>query len=139
MRLTAAEYELADAAEYYEAKASARIAPLHAFVFKQRMARLPKRDYNVSTWISLEGAVMRLQIGKWGNSLAVRLPVSLTQQAMLKEGDVLEAELGPNGALQLSPVHSFDKSAFLAELDKLHESLPRTESVIEIMRQEQRY
>lgn len=82
---------------------------------------------------------MRLQIGKWGNSLAVRLPTALTQKALLKEGDVLDAEIEPDGTLHLSPAHGFDKSAFLAQLDQLHQCLPRTESVIDLMRQEQRY
>jgi len=82
---------------------------------------------------------MRLQIGKWGNSLAVRLPAALTQKASLKEGDMLEAEIEPDGSMHLLPAHDFDKSTFLAKLDKLHHSLPRTESVIELMRQEQRY
>lgn len=82
---------------------------------------------------------MRVQIGKWGNSLAVRLPIALTQKGRLQEGDILEAEIKPDGALQLAPAPTFDKAAFLARLDQLHHDLPRTESVIEAMRQEQRY
>jgi antitoxin MazE len=82
---------------------------------------------------------MRLQIGKWGNSLAVRLPSALTQQAALKEGDVLEAEIAADGTVHLSPTQHFDKDAFLTDLDKLHEALPRTESVIDQLRQEARY
>lgn len=82
---------------------------------------------------------MRLQIGKWGNSLAVRLPSALTQSATLKEGDVLEVEVAADGTVLLSPVHHFDKDAFLAELDKLHEVLPRTEPVMDQLRQEARY
>lgn len=82
---------------------------------------------------------MRLQIGKWGNSLAIRLPTALSQQVMLKEGDVLEAQIDPDGSVRLLPTHSFDKVAFLASVDKLHATLPRTESVIDIVRQEARY
>ena len=82
---------------------------------------------------------MRLQIGKWGNSLALRLPVALTQKGMLKEGDVLDATIAADGSLRLALPQVFDKSAFLAELDKLHQCLPRTESVIDLMREEQRY
>jgi antitoxin MazE len=82
---------------------------------------------------------MRLHIGKWGNSLAVRLPAALTQKAFLKEGDMLEAEIEPDGTMHLLPAYDFDKSAFLSSLDKLHDSLPCTESIIDIMRQEQRY
>ncbi len=82
---------------------------------------------------------MRLQIGKWGNSLAVRLPAALVQKATLKEGDSLEARIEADGTLQLSPVHAFDKQTFLATLDKLHHRLPCTEPVIDRLRQEQRY
>lgn len=34
---------------------------------------------------------MNLQIGKWGNSLAVRLPRDLVDRHKLKEGDTIEA------------------------------------------------
>lgn len=82
---------------------------------------------------------LRLQVGKWGNSLAVRLPAALTQQASLKEGDYLEADVTADGEVVLAPAHDFDTQAFLASLDKLHKSLPRTESVIEALREEARY
>ena len=36
---------------------------------------------------------MRLQLAKWGNSLAVRLPVECTRAAGLREGDTVEAEV----------------------------------------------
>lgn len=76
---------------------------------------------------------MQLQIGKWGNSLAVRLPIALTQKGALKEGDMLDATLEPNGTLNLAPVQVFDKSAFLLALDKLHQTLPQTEAVTRFM------
>jgi antitoxin MazE len=82
---------------------------------------------------------MQLQIGKWGNSLALRLPVALTQKIALKEGDLLEAVVDPDGTLHLSSVQRFDKAAFLSRLEKLHDSLPCTDPVIDLMRQEQRY
>ena len=34
---------------------------------------------------------MKMQIGKWGNSLAVRLPRELILKHGLKEGDVIDA------------------------------------------------
>jgi antitoxin MazE len=36
---------------------------------------------------------MKMQIGKWGNSLAVRLPRELVERFDLKEGDSIDAEL----------------------------------------------
>ena len=36
---------------------------------------------------------MELQIGKWGNSLAVRLPNALVRQLCVQEGSVLHTEV----------------------------------------------
>jgi antitoxin MazE len=87
----------------------------------------------------LDKNIMRLQIGKWGNSLAVRLPATLLLKLFLKEGDTLEVAIEPDGTLHLFPSHGFNKKGFLTKLKKLHHSLPHTESVIEVMRKEQRY
>ena len=82
---------------------------------------------------------MKLQIAKWGNSLAVRLPVECTRAAGLKEGDGVEASISTTGAITLAPEKSFDKSVFLMRIAKLHAAMPMTESVVEAMRQEARY
>ncbi len=34
-----------------------------------------------------------MQVGKWGNSLAVRLPAALVDALQLKEGDEIEVEV----------------------------------------------
>ena len=47
---------------------------------------------------------MSLQVAKWGNSLAVRLPAALVKQAGWKAGDEIEASLTPSGSLTLAPV-----------------------------------
>ncbi|MDR0781502.1 MAG: AbrB/MazE/SpoVT family DNA-binding domain-containing protein [Pseudomonadales bacterium] len=54
---------------------------------------------------------MKLQIAKWGNSLAVRLPVAYTRIAGLREGDNIETQVSSAGAITLTPAKSFDKSA----------------------------
>ena len=82
---------------------------------------------------------MKLQIAKWGNSLAVRLPVECTRAIGLKEGDNVEASITPAGVLSLTPNKLFDKSAFLKRIAKLHSSMPMTAPVVETMRQEARY
>ena len=86
---------------------------------------------------------MRLQIAKWGNSLAVRLPVECIRAAGLKEGDEVVAEITPGGEIRLMPSRVFDKAAFLARLSKLHAKLPvQSESAGEFtrrMRDEDRY
>jgi len=82
---------------------------------------------------------MRLQVAKWGNSLAVRLPVECTRATGLKEGDSVEASITPAGEITLSPSKAFDRAAFVAHLSKLHASMPMTEPVVERMRREARY
>ena len=67
---------------------------------------------------------MRLQLAKWGNSLAVRLPVDYLRAAGLKEGDEVEAEVTPLGEIRLTPTQAFDKAAFLERLGRLHGRLP---------------
>ena len=82
---------------------------------------------------------MRLQLAKWGNSLAVRLPVECVRAAGLRQGDSVDAEITPTGKITLTPAKPFDKSAFLQRLRKLRQSMPITEPVVERMRQSARY
>lgn len=82
---------------------------------------------------------MKLQVAKWGNSLAVRLPVECVRAAGLKEGDSVEAEVTPAGEITLTTAKPFDKTAFLARVKKLHAKMPMTEPVVEQMRREARY
>lgn len=82
---------------------------------------------------------MKLMVSKWGNSLAVRLPVECVRAAGLQEGDCVEASVTPNGEITLAPERTFDKMAFLTRLTLLHASMPMTTPVVETMRQEARY
>ena len=82
---------------------------------------------------------MRLQIAKWGNSLAVRLPMECTRAAGLREGDSVEASIAPTGEITLVPSSVFDKAAFLTRLAKLQAAMPITEPVVTQMRQDARY
>jgi len=82
---------------------------------------------------------VRLQLAKWGNSLAVRLPVECTRAAGLREGDTVEAEVTPVGEIKLTPAPPFDKGAFMERLRKLHAKMPMTTTTVEMMRQEDRY
>jgi antitoxin MazE len=54
-----------------------------------------------------------MQVSKWGNSLAVRLPAKLVEQLGLKEGDEIELRPTPSGALQVErkpmPDELFDR------------------------------
>ena len=80
-----------------------------------------------------------MQVAKWGNSLAVRLPVECTRAAGLQEGDSVEASITPAGDIILAPKKAFDKAVFLNRLARLHAAMPVTEPVVERMRQEARY
>lgn len=82
---------------------------------------------------------MRLQLAKWGNSLAVRLPAECVRAAGLRLGDSVDAEITPGGKITLTPAKTFNKSAFLQRLRKLRREMPMTEPVVEQMRQENRY
>jgi antitoxin MazE len=82
--------------------------------------------------------MMNLQIAKWGNSLAVRIPAEFVRAIGVKEGDQLEAHLGADGALNLRPAN-WSRKAFARELAKVHQHLPMGTSVMETLRQEARY
>ena len=82
---------------------------------------------------------MRLQLAKWGNSLAVRLPAECVRAAGLRQGDSIDAEITPTGKITLTPAKIFGKPAFLQRLRKLRREMPMTEPVVEQMRQENRY
>ncbi|GIK24278.1 MAG: hypothetical protein BroJett006_05240 [Betaproteobacteria bacterium] len=82
---------------------------------------------------------MKLQVAKWGNSLAVRLPAECTRAAGLREGDSVEAEVTPAGEITLTPAKPFDKAAFLARTRKRRAAMPLTEATVERMRKEARY
>lgn len=56
---------------------------------------------------------MKAQMVRWGNSLAIRIPKSIIQEAKLKEGDSLEIEAGGDGRFQ---VHRPSKVPTLSQL-----------------------
>lgn len=82
---------------------------------------------------------MRLQVAKWGNSLAIRLPVECVRAAGLHEGDSVEAEVTPMGEITLIADKHFNKAAFLDRVRILRERMSMTEPVVERMRSEARY
>lgn len=82
---------------------------------------------------------VRLQVAKWGNSLAVRLPNEYVRKAGLREGDSVEAAVAPSGEITLVPTRPFDRAAFLAQTRKLRAAMPETEAVVGKMRRAARY
>lgn len=78
-------------------------------------------------------------IRRWGNSLAVRLPADCLRQAGLEEGDRIEIVVGTDGRLSLQPLHRLDRTALTADLRQLQAAMPLTPSVIEEIRDTERW
>lgn len=81
---------------------------------------------------------MHLQIAKWGNSLAMRLPADLVRRFGLRDGDSVEAQLTVDGALTIRPA-GWSRRAFATELAAVREAMPMSRPVIEDLRSEARY
>jgi antitoxin MazE len=64
-----------------------------------------------------------MQVSKWGNSLAVRLPKALVDELGLKEGDELNLVAARNGTLEVETKEGQRKAA-LERLASLNWSLP---------------
>lgn len=63
-----------------------------------------------------------MQVCKWGNSLAIRLPAAIVEILDLKEGD--DIQIGVAGAKQLEVKHSPSNAEVLARLRKYRGALP---------------
>ncbi len=63
-----------------------------------------------------------MQVSKWGNSLAVRLPRKLVEEMRLKEGDAVELRALDAAAIGL--IKAERQEAFLAGLRKLQRPTP---------------
>ena len=83
--------------------------------------------------------MMNLQIAKWGNSLAVRIPADYVRQMGVQEGDMFEVRLGSDGALNLKPPAQWSRKAFAVEMAQETKLLPMGSSVMAQLRQEARY
>lgn len=63
-----------------------------------------------------------MQVGRWGNSLAVRLPAAVVELLDLKEGDEIEIEVA--GDRTLGVARDPTREAALARLRALARPLP---------------
>jgi antitoxin MazE len=64
-----------------------------------------------------------MQVAKWGNSLAIRLPASVVQALQLKEGDDIEIHIAGERDFELEKKP--DNKALLAQLHKYRGRLPK--------------
>ncbi len=73
---------------------------------------------------------MELQVGKWGNSLAVRLPVGMVKELSLVEGSILRTEVLGAQLLGIEPKPpSKRRKALAAELRAMHARMPVTRAI----------
>ena len=81
---------------------------------------------------------MNLQIAKWGNSLALRIPAEYLRSAGIKEGDSVEASLTVDGGLTIRPM-TWNRKAFARELAAARVAMPMGKSVMDEVRRGGRY
>ncbi len=81
---------------------------------------------------------MDLQVAKWGNSLALRIPSAVVRQLGLRDGDTLRAQVTVDGALAIRS-SGWSRAAFAAELDSARAALVMGSSVIDELRRGARY
>jgi len=56
-------------------------------------------------------------VSKWGNSLAVRIPLAIARQAGLSEGDCVDLALGSDGGIVLRPMRRrYELSELIARI-----------------------
>lgn len=73
---------------------------------------------------------MNLHIAKWGNSLAVRIPMEYIRRTGLKEGDTVQVSLTTDGAMMIR-AEAWNRKAFSAELTQARQSMKMGTSVMD--------
>ncbi len=81
---------------------------------------------------------MDLQVAKWGNSLALRIPSEVVRRLGLREGAIVEAQLTVDGSLSIRPA-LWNRKAFALELNEARNAMPMSEPVMEGLRSGARY
>jgi len=81
---------------------------------------------------------MDLQIAKWGNSLALRIPSEIVRQLGLREGATVQAHLALDGTLSIRPAQ-WNRKAFALELTEARNTIPMSAPVMEEVRSNARY
>lgn len=83
-----------------------------------------------------------LNVGRWGNSLAVRLPASLARVLGVSEGDTLHVSRNKDNTLTVSAKAAkkpFDKALWTAQARAHLAGMPSSPSVIRELRDGARY
>ena len=82
--------------------------------------------------------ILNLQVAKWGNGLALRIPAEAVRHIGIKEGDSVEARLTADGGMSLRAA-AWDRKAFLCELGAARQCMPEGASVMDEVRHCGRY
>lgn len=81
---------------------------------------------------------MDLQVAKWGNSLALRIPSNVVRQLGLREGAIVDAQITIDGALSIRAAQ-WDRKAFSQELADARSAMPMGDPVVQDLRRSARY
>lgn len=81
---------------------------------------------------------MDLQVAKWGNSLALRIPAEYVRSIGIKEGDSLEASLTVDGGLTIRPT-AWNRKAHSRSLTAARVAMPMGKSIMDEVRRGGRY
>ena len=81
---------------------------------------------------------MNLQIAKWGNSLALRIPAEVVRRLGLREGATVEAQFSVDGSLSIRPAQ-WNRQAFALELTEARHAMPMSAPVLDELRTLARY
>lgn len=81
---------------------------------------------------------MNIQISKWGNSLALRIPTAIIKEINLKDGDKVEATLSKDGSLIIRP-QKLSRKEISTKLRAFRATLKMGKSVMDEVRSEARY
>ena len=85
---------------------------------------------------------LELNVGRWGNSLAVRLPADLARALGLTEGSTLQLERHTDRSYTLTALSQrkpFDKAAWRAQAQAHLATMPSSPSVMRALRDGARY
>ncbi|MFM7848658.1 MAG: AbrB/MazE/SpoVT family DNA-binding domain-containing protein [Rubrivivax sp.] len=81
---------------------------------------------------------MDLQVAKWGNSLALRIPSEIVRRLGLHEGATVDAQIAVDGSLSIRTAQ-WDRKAFALELNEARSTMSMSDSVMEELRSGARY
>jgi antitoxin MazE len=82
--------------------------------------------------------IMDIQVARWGNSLALRIPAEIVRRLGLREGSTVRAQVSVDGSLSLRPAQ-WDRQAFAQELGEARDAMPASDSVLTDLRSGARY